>query len=167
MRCLHLMLVGLLASAPAEAQTLSGQWCGWGQQTGPGDYRSAWSGNLSLDGATGHMEYPSLQCGGTLTFEGVDGNVHWYRERITYGHDRCLDGGRVGVEPEGTSMRWQWTGSGARATALLFRTPACVGPRLGPSVSWSRLVLARRIVKAPLACFGLPLVAFAERMGVA
>jgi hypothetical protein len=109
----------LLAVSSAEAQTLSGQWCGWAEQTGPGDTRTQWSANLLLDGATGHMEYPSLECGGTLTFEGVDGKVHLYRERIAYGRDRCLDNGLIGVEPVGTSMRWQWTGSGAKATALL------------------------------------------------
>ena len=120
MRCLRLMLVCLLASTYAEAQTLSGQWCGWAVQTGPGDHRTEWSANLSLKGPTGSMEYPSLDCGGTLTFEGTNGNVHLYRERIDYGRDRCLDGGLVGVEPVGTSMRWEWTGSGARATALLY-----------------------------------------------
>ena len=129
MRCLHLMVVGLLASAPAEAQTLSGQWCGWAVQTGPGDHRTEWSAVLSLKGPTGSMEYPSLDCGGTLTFEGTDGNVHLYRERIAYGRDRCLDGGLVGVEPVGTSIRWKWTGSGARATALLYAP--C--PRQSPS----------------------------------
>ena len=65
MRCLRLMLVCLLASAYAEAQTLSGQWCGWAVQTGPGDHRTEWSAILSLEGPTGSMEYPSLDCGGT------------------------------------------------------------------------------------------------------
>ena len=119
MQCLRLMLVCLLASAPAGAQTLSGQWCGWAVQTGPGDNRTEWSAILILKGPTGSMEYPSLACGGTLTFEGTNGNVHLYRERIDYGRDRCLDGGLVGVEPVGTSMRWEWSGSGAKATALL------------------------------------------------
>ena len=76
------------------------------------------------------MEYPSLDCGGTLTFEGTNGNVHLYRERIAYGRDRCLDSGLVGVEPVGTSMRWQWTGSGAKATALLLcALPAAAAQR--------------------------------------
>ena len=119
MRCLRLMLACLLASAPAGAQTLSGQWCGWAVQIGPGDNRTEWSAILILKGPTGSMEYPSLHCGGTLTFEGTNGNVHLYRERIDYGRDRCLDGGLVGVEPAGTSMRWEWSGSGTRATALL------------------------------------------------
>jgi hypothetical protein len=131
MRCLRLALLWPLAASPAEAQTLSGQWRGWGVQTGPGDYRSEWSANLSLDGATGHMEYPSLQCGGTLTFERREGNVHVYRERITYGRDGCLDNGLVGVEPVGASMRWQWTGSGARATALLHAPCPRQSPNAG------------------------------------
>jgi hypothetical protein len=131
MRCLCLMLVCPLASAPAEAQTLPGQWCGRAEQTGPGDHRAEWSAILSLKGAAGSMEYPSLQCGGTLTFEGTDGNVHLYRERIDYGRDRCLDGGLVGVEPVGTSIRWEWTGSGARATALLYAPCPRQSPNAG------------------------------------
>jgi hypothetical protein len=131
MRCLCLMLVCLLASAAAEAQTLSGRWCGWAVQTGPGDHRTEWSANLSLKGSTGSMEYPSLDCGGTLTFEGTDGNVHLYRERIDYGRDRCLDDGLVGVEPVGTSIRWEWTGSGARATAPLYAPCPRQSPNAG------------------------------------
>jgi len=129
----RLLLAFLCVStlSPAEAQTLSGQWCGWGEQAGPGDYRSEWSAVLSLDGAAGHMEYPSLQCGGTLTFEGREGNVHLYRERITHGRDHCLDNGLVGVEPVGASMRWQWTGAGARATALLHAPCPRQSPNAG------------------------------------
>jgi hypothetical protein len=93
------------------------------EQTGPGDHRSEWSAVLQLKGATGFTEYPSLKCGGTLTFERVDGNVHWYRERISYGHGLCLDGGLLGVEPMGTSVRYEWTGSDAKATAVLY--PHC------------------------------------------
>src|SRR4026207_836083 len=81
--------------APAGAETLSGQWCGWAVQTGPGDNRTEWSAILILKGPTGSMEYPSLACGGTLTFESTNGSVHLYRERIDYGRDRCLDGGLV------------------------------------------------------------------------
>jgi hypothetical protein len=77
------------------------------------------------------MEYPSLDCGGTLTFEGTNGNVHLYRERIDYGRDRCLDGGLVGVEPVGTSMRWEWNGSGAKATALLYAPCPRPSPNAG------------------------------------
>jgi hypothetical protein len=120
MQCLRAMLVCLLASTPAQAQTLSGRWCGVAEQTGPGAYRSEWSAVLDLKGATGRMAYPSLDCGGELTFERLDGNVHVYREHIDYGRNRCLDDGLVGIEPLGTSVRWEWNGSGARATGLLY-----------------------------------------------
>jgi hypothetical protein len=129
MRCIRALLVCLLASAPAQTQTLSGQWCGVAEQAGPGTYRSEWSAVLYLKGATGRMAYPSLDCGGELTFERTEGNIHFYRERIDYGRTRCLDGGLVGIEPLGASVRWEWSGSGARATALLY--PQC--PRQSPN----------------------------------
>ena len=89
---------------------LSGYWCGIGEQHNPGGEKSYWTAHLRLTGADGHMEYPSLDCGGTLTFERTEGAVHFYRERITYGRDRCLDGGLVAVEKTGESVRWEWTG---------------------------------------------------------
>ena len=119
MRSLRAMLVCLLASVPAQAQTLSGQWCGMAEQTGPGQHRSEWPAIVQLKGPTGYTEYPSLKCGGTLTFERMEGNVHLYRERIDYGRDLCLDGGLLGVEPQGTSIRYQWTGSDAKANGTL------------------------------------------------
>ena len=77
------------------------------------------------------MHYPSLDCGGTLTFERTDDQVHSYRERIEYGRDICLDGGLVRVELQGASVRWEWTGSGVSATALL--SPNCPdgAPKIG------------------------------------
>lgn len=120
------ILAALLACSPAQAQTLWGQWCGVGEQTGPGALRSAWSANVVLKGPEGLVEYPSLQCGGTLTFERTDGNVHLYIERITYGRDRCIDGSSVGVELVGGSLRVEWTGGGAQSTAVLH--PRCDSP---------------------------------------
>jgi hypothetical protein len=113
------LLTITLTGSPAPGQILSGQWCGEADQTGPGTYRSRWSATLVLNGSTGRMDYPSLECGGTLTFEHVNGAVHFYRERIDYGRDLCLDGGLIGVEPLGASVRWEWNGSGATAIAVL------------------------------------------------
>ena len=113
------LVASTLAVSPAGSQTLSGRWCGKAEQVGPGDYRSQWSATLVLEGATGRMDYPSLNCGGTLAFERAEGTVHFYRERLDYGHDLCLDGGLIEIEPVGTSVRWEWSGSGATASTVL------------------------------------------------
>ena len=123
MRCLHALVLCLLAAVPARAEVLSGYWCGVAEQTNPDGAKSYWSANLLLKGAEGHMEYPSLDCGGPLTFERMENGIHFYRERIAYGRDRCIDGGLVAVEQAGTSVRWEWTGSDVKASAVL--SPNC------------------------------------------
>jgi hypothetical protein len=127
----------------AQAQTLTGHWCGIGEQTNPDGAKSHWTARMRLTGPEGRMDYPSLDCGGTLTFERAEGDIHVYRERITYGRDRCIDDGLVAVEPAGTSVRWDWAGvwagSEIRASAVL--TPTCperpiselLGRRRGPA----------------------------------
>jgi hypothetical protein len=119
------VLCGLIAGT-AHAQTLSGTWCGVGEQTDPDGRKSYWTAHMRLTGPEGRMDYPSLACGGTLTFERTEGAVHFYRERIDYGRERCIDDGLVTVEPVGASIRWEWTGSGVTAISML--TPSCPAP---------------------------------------
>lgn len=116
------MLALALAFIPAaRAQdTISGAWSGLGLQTEPAE---TWTISLSLgaDGG-GRIDYPSLQCGGVLTFEGVRGPVSLYRERITYGD--CVDNGLVGVYPHAGRLMWFWSGEdtlypGMAASAVL------------------------------------------------
>lgn len=78
---------------------------------------------MRLEGTTGRMDYPSLGCGGPLMLERSDGSVHYYRERITYGRDLCIDDGLIAVRLEAGSVHWRWEGSGAIAAAVL--TPMC------------------------------------------
>jgi hypothetical protein len=123
MNCVFAIIGSLLSStivaSPATAQTLFGRWCGEADQIGPGSFRSQWAANLVLEGPTGRMDYPSLGCGGTLAFERVEGSIALYRERIDYGHGRCIDSGLIGIEALGATIRWQWNGSGATANAVL------------------------------------------------
>jgi hypothetical protein len=119
MKCLRALTLCLLAVTPARAELLSGYWCGVAEQTNPDGTKSHWSANLLLKGEEGHMEYPSLDCGGPLTFERTENGTHFHRERIAYGRDRCIDGGLIAVEKSGTSVRWEWTGSDVKATAVL------------------------------------------------
>ena len=149
MRALHAILFCLLAAGTSRAETLSGYWCGVGEQANPDGTKSYWSANLLLRGAEGNMHYPSLDCGGTLTFERTDNNVHSYRERIDYGRDHCLDGGLVRVEQQGASVRWEWTGSGIRATAVL--SPNCPdgSPKTGSAPRPPTVVLAAGVRTTP------------------
>jgi hypothetical protein len=117
------MMLCLLGSAPVHAQSLSGSWCGLGEQTNPDGTRHHWTARMRLAGPEGRMDYPSLDCGGTLTFERAAADVHFYRERITYGRDRCIDDGLVAVEAVETSVRWEWVGSSYKASAVL--APSC------------------------------------------
>jgi hypothetical protein len=123
MRRLSAILLCLLMAEPAQAQSLSGHWCGVGEQSNPDGSKHHWTAQMHLPGTNGFMDYPSLGCGGTLTFLRRESGVHFYRERITYGRARCIDNGLVAVEEMGASVRWKWTGSGYRASAVL--TPAC------------------------------------------
>jgi hypothetical protein len=132
MRRLPPFVLCALIAGTAHAQTLSGTWCGVGEQTDPDGRKSYWSAHMRLMGAHGRMDYPSLACGGTLDFERIEGPVHYYRERIDYGLERCIDDGLVAVKPVGASIRWEWTGSGVTATSML--TPACPAP---PGTVWT------------------------------
>jgi hypothetical protein len=123
MRYLRTIALCLLIAGSTEAQTLSGSWCGVGEQTNPDGSKSRWAARMHLAGQHGRMDYPSLDCGGTLTFVRAEGAIHFYRERITHGRDRCIDGGLVAVEPLLTGLRWEWTGSGIKASAVL--APGC------------------------------------------
>jgi len=144
MKCLCVMLLCFLADGPVHAQTLSGHWCGFGEQVGPGDHRSAWSASITLKGAQGLVEYPSLQCGGTLTFERADGDVHYYIEHITQGRDRCIDGSIVGVELVGGSLRVEWTGGGAQSTAVLHPRCASQSPHAGKPMNRVAVAIRER-----------------------
>ena len=116
---LFTLVVLLLASTNSFASGLRGSWSGTVNQSGPGDYSSSYSAQMTLQGETGSMDYPSLGCGGTITFENQRDNFYFYRESITYGQKKCINGGMIAVLPEGNSVQWAWNGSGATASGVL------------------------------------------------
>jgi hypothetical protein len=76
---------------------------------------------MQLNGTTGSTAYPSLGCGGELTYLGAQGDGFGYREHITYGQGKCIDG-EIGVVPKGNTLYWEWRGSGYSASATLTGT---------------------------------------------
>jgi hypothetical protein len=95
--------------ASTDSVMESGEWRGMVYQTGPGNVTASYLAVMALNGISGSMNYPSLQCGGSLVFLNKAENVYFYRENITYGRENCIDGGMVAVKPYGNSVEWVWT----------------------------------------------------------
>lgn len=83
----------------------------------------SWEGNITqsdtsitydmkmiLYGKVGNIDYPSLSCGGTLEFVKTDGTTFWYKEHITFGKDKCIDGGLIQIRKHalGDDTYWDW-----------------------------------------------------------
>ena len=84
-------------AAPRQGISASGlisQWVGNVYQPNPGSrYRAVMTINaLNVGEVAGSSEYPTLGCGGTLTYLGQTSTGRFdFREHITTGTDRCVD----------------------------------------------------------------------------
>lgn len=104
----------------AQPAGLCGSWRGdVAQQNPPASYPV----EMQLYGHDGNTTYPSVGCGGRLKFLRSDGAGYWYREHISYGGDKCSDGGIIEMRPQPsgnhTSWNWTWTDSGVSVTGVL------------------------------------------------
>lgn len=111
----------LLVFAPAvHAVGLGGTWTGQVTQSNTSE---TYPVEMHLYGSIGSIGYPTLGCGGNLEFMRSDGTSFWYRERLTHGRDKCIDGGVIEIRshPLGdpTSWVWTWTGSGISVRGVL------------------------------------------------
>lgn len=112
----------------AAAQDLYGEWSGTVDQVGPGNQTGSYPVRMIIDGTQGEIDYPSLGCGGLLTFQNRNGNVYFYVEHLSYGRDKCIDGGMVAVQSDGNSVNWAWNVSGVAVSGVLngsWRLPSC------------------------------------------
>lgn len=100
----------------AQAQGLKGVCSGTVKQDKPA---ISYGVTLQLDGSTGTVDYGSAGCSGTLTFIRKDGNTYWYRESISYGRDKCIDGGTMQLTLLGDAIIWYWSGNGSAASGTL------------------------------------------------
>lgn len=112
MRATLLALAAALAGMPALAQQpASGSWSGVGLEVSGGQTQT-YTVRVQLDAGGGKIDYPTLPCGGTLTPLQAQGGVQEFREKLTYGLDKCVDGGTVGIVVKGDTLIWYWTGEG-------------------------------------------------------
>jgi hypothetical protein len=106
-------------ATPIGGRGLAGSWSGEvSQNNPPGTYPV----DMQLHGNGGQIAYSSGGCGGKLEFLRTDGTSYWYQEHISYGGDKCINGGIIEMRArDSTSLDWTWTGSDVSAIGVLRR----------------------------------------------
>ncbi|WP_095086861.1 hypothetical protein [Mesorhizobium sophorae] len=108
-----------------NAPTLSGIWVGSGHQSPAGATGADWSIAMTINDGGASIDYPSLGCGGSLSQTSRDETSAQYHESITYGQDKCIDGGNITVRFFKGNLSWTWTGQAEgqpyNAVAVLTR----------------------------------------------
>lgn len=89
--------------------TLMGVWRGTGHQSPAGAAGADYPVVMTLKNDGGSIDYPSLGCGGALTWLSRDTGSGQLRETITYGGNRCANGGLITVRLSGARLSWTWT----------------------------------------------------------
>jgi hypothetical protein len=98
---------------------MQGSWSGTGSQDRP---PSSWSMRLTVSGNSFSIAYPSLNCGGYSSLQNTGSGVASFVETITYGNDKCANGGAVTVGSLGAGwMQFRWSSPEATASATLSR----------------------------------------------
>jgi hypothetical protein len=115
------ILFSTLAPLRSFAEGLGGSW--EGEVTQSGDSPSTYRMEMQLYGKAGSIHYPTLGCGGNLEFIKTDGTSFWYRERITSGKDKCIDGGVIQLRRHAlggdTTWDWRWEGGGITVRGVI------------------------------------------------
>jgi hypothetical protein len=115
-----LMLFSVAVPINSHAAGLGGSWEGQVTQTNP---PSNYPMEMKLYGNNGNINYLSLHCGGNLEFIRTDGTSFWYREHLTFGKDKCIDGGTIQLHRlalgDDTSWDWLWEGGGVSVRGVV------------------------------------------------
>ena len=108
-----------------SAPSLNGVWRGTGHQSPAGTAGADWSIAMTIAASGASIQYPSLSCGGTLTQISRDATSAQFRESITYGREKCIDGGTITVRLFNGKLSWtlfgQSNGKSYNAIAVLTR----------------------------------------------
>jgi hypothetical protein len=107
------LLFSLGVAIDSQARGLGGTWEGKVSQDNP---PSTFPMEMTLYGNVGNINYPTLGCGGKLEFVKADGKSFWYSEHLTFGKDKCIDGGMIQLSRlafgDETNWDWRWKGGG-------------------------------------------------------
>jgi hypothetical protein len=115
-----LLLVSAVAQIKSHAAGLGGSFEGNVTQSKP---PSTFPMEMNLYGNVGNINYPSLGCGGNLEFLRTDGTSFWYRERLSFGKDKCIDGGTIQLRRhalgDDNTWEWRWEGGGVTVRGVI------------------------------------------------
>jgi hypothetical protein len=108
-----LLIVLIQPVAGFSQDTTVGVWTGIGLQTTSDGRIVQWTIKMRIDSKDkGAIDYPSLNCGGTLTYLRSIGDIREYREQLIRGAERCTNNGTVGFHPRLGKLIWYWSGEG-------------------------------------------------------
>lgn len=94
-----------LPTTASATEPIVGTWRGIVDETGFGTY----GGILIFEKAEeGSSSYPAYDCNGRLTLIAAEGATYTYREIITRGRFRCIDG-HVQMIVDGDDLLYVWT----------------------------------------------------------
>ncbi|MER8445937.1 hypothetical protein NKH52_22365 [Mesorhizobium sp. M1066] len=103
-------LTPIFQNLPCAVPSLSGTWVGSGHQSPAGDAGADWPIAMTINDGGASIDYPSLGCGGSLSQTSRDDTSAEYHESITYGQDKCIDGGNITVRFFKGNLSWTWVG---------------------------------------------------------
>lgn len=98
--------------------------CGsWSGEVSRQNSAASYAVEMQLYGNGGNTAYPSLGCGGRLELLRTDRTGYWYQEHLSYGANKCTDGGiiemRADPSADRSSWNWTWTGADASVSGML------------------------------------------------
>jgi hypothetical protein len=105
--CFGLLSITSQASSIQKTalQQLEGVWQGSGKQ----EDNSVWSIKITLTPARYLIDYPSLNCGGTLTLIKQNDDSLVFQENLTYGLKGCYNNGKtVLIQKSPNKIRYYW-----------------------------------------------------------
>lgn len=87
-----------------------GRWCGDVDQAGFPPYPIVMvvTSSRAAGAVCGTTEYTSLGCAANLTCLGWDAGTATFRENLTLGRDRCVEGGTIAARIAGATMLWEY-----------------------------------------------------------
>lgn len=126
--CLALSGLALPAAVSADdtvpfiGHWLAGTWDGTGHQSDSSSWSIQFTVTVHNDSYTYDIAYPSLNCGGNWTLQSSSDRQASFIEHITYGKDRCVDGGTITLnQVDRNTLGYQWQSGNDTASSQLKR----------------------------------------------